>query len=285
MFNIIEKRKILFLIPCVIILAGIISFIIFGGLNTDIDFTGGTAMEIELGQKYDEDLIRKTIDAVEKVTVSSVQSSGAEGAIVKTTDIPHEKFVEVQEAIKAAFPAANIKSVDSVSATIGKEMWLNAAKAVIIAVILMLIYISIRFDRYSGFSAVLALCHDVLVIISFYAIFQFPVNTTFIAAILTILGYSINATIVVFDRVRENTRLIRKESFANIVDKSIWQTLGRSINTTVTTLITLVALYVLGVTSIKQFMLPLLIGVICGAYSSIFISGQFWVIFKGKKAQ
>ena len=285
MFNIIEKRKILFLIPCVIILAGIISFIIFGGLNTDIDFTGGTAMEIELGQKYDEDLIRKTIDAVEKVTVSSVQSSGSEGAIVKTTDIPHEKFVEVQEAIKAAFPAANIKSVDSVSATIGKEMWLNAAKAVIIAVILMLIYISIRFDRYSGFSAVLALCHDVLVIISFYAIFQFPVNTTFIAAILTILGYSINATIVVFDRVRENTRLIRKESFANIVDKSIWQTLGRSINTTVTTLITLVALYVLGVTSIKQFMLPLLIGVICGAYSSIFISGQFWVIFKGKKAQ
>ncbi len=285
MFNIIEKRKILFLIPCVIILAGIISFIVFGGLNTDIDFTGGTAMEIELGQKYDETLIRKTIDAVEGVTVSSVQSSGAEGAIVKTTDIPHEKFVEVQEAIKAAFPSAEIKSVDSVSATIGKEMWLNAAKAVAIAVILMLIYISIRFDRYSGLSAVIALCHDVLIIVSFYAIFQFPVNTTFIAAILTILGYSINATIVVFDRVRENTRLIRKESFANIVDKSIWQTMGRSINTTVTTLFTLVCLYIFGVTSIQQFMLPLLIGVICGAYSSIFISGQFWVIFKGKKAQ
>ncbi len=115
MFNIIEKRKILFLIPCVIILAGIISFIIFGGLNTDIDFTGGTAMEIELGQKYDEALIRKTIDAVDDVTVSSVQSSGAEGAIVKTTDIPHEKFVEVQDAIKAAFPSAEIKSVDNVN--------------------------------------------------------------------------------------------------------------------------------------------------------------------------
>jgi len=284
MFNIIEKRKILFLIPCVIILAGIISFIIFGGLNTDIDFTGGTAMEIDLGQKYDEDLIRKTIDAIEGVTVSSVQSSGTEGAIVKTTDIPHEKFVEVQDAVTAAFPSSDIKSVDQVSATIGKEMWLNAAKAIIIAVILMLIYISIRFDRYSGLSAVVALCHDVLIIISFYAIFQFSVNTTFIAALLTILGYSINATIVVFDRVRENTRLIRKESFANIVDKSIWQTMGRSINTTVTTLFTLVCLYIFGVTSIKQFMLPLLFGVICGAYSSIFISGQFWVIFKGKKA-
>ena len=285
MFNIIEKRKILFLIPCVIILAGIISFIVFGGLNADIDFTGGTAMEIELGQEYNEDAIRKAIDDVDGVTVSSIQSSGAQSVIVKTTDIPHDKFVEVQEAVKAAFPEASIKSVDSVSATMGKEMWFNAAKAIIIAVILMLIYISIRFDRFSGLAAILALCHDVLIIMSFYAIFQFPVNTTFIAAILTILGYSINATIVVFDRVRENSRLIRKESFANVVNTSIWQTMGRSINTTVTTLLTLVCLYVFGVTSIKQFMLPLLIGVICGAYSSIFMSGQFWVLFKGKKAR
>ena len=184
MFNIIEKRKILFLIPCVIILAGIISFIIFGGLNTDIDFTGGTAMEIELGQKYDEALIRKTIDAVDDVTVSSVQSSGAEGAIVKTTDIPHEKFVEVQEAIKAAFPSAEIKSVDSVSATMGREMWWSAAKAIGLAVILMLAYIWFRFELHSGLAAVIALCHDVLVIISVYAIFRFPVNSTFIVALI-----------------------------------------------------------------------------------------------------
>ena len=286
MFNIIEKRKILFAIPCIIILAGIICFIAFGGLNTDIDFTGGTAMEIELGEEFNEDAIRDAINPVEGVTVSSVQTSGAQKAIVKTTDIPHEKFVEVQEAVKAAFPASNITSVDSVSATMGQEMWWGAAKAIFFAVLLMLIYITFRFELLSGLSAICALCHDVLIIISFYAIFQLPVNTTFIAAILTILGYSINATIVVFDRVRENTRLIRKESFANIVNKSVWQTLARSINTTVTTLITLVCLYILGVTSIKQFMLPLLIGVTCGAYSSIFISGQFWVLFKGsKKAQ
>lgn len=283
MFNIIEKRKILFTIPCIIILAGIICFFAFDGLNTDIDFTGGTAMEIDLGEAFNEDAIRDAINPVEGVTVSSVQSSGAQKAIVKTTDIPQDKFVSVQEAIEEAFPDSKIISRDSVSATMGKEMWLNAAKAILIAVILMLIYIGFRFDFWSGLAAVCALAHDVLIIISIYAIFQLPINSTFIAALLTILGYSINATIVVFDRIRENKRLIRKQSFADIVNTSVWQTLGRSINTTVTTLITLVSLFILGVTSIRQFMLPLIIGVLCGCYSSVFLSGQFWAIFKGSK--
>ncbi|MBO5370797.1 MAG: protein translocase subunit SecF, partial [Clostridia bacterium] len=218
MFNIIEKRKILFTIPCIIILAGIICFFAFDGLNTDIDFTGGTAMEIDLGEAFNEDAIRDAINPVEGVTVSSVQSSGAQKAIVKTTDIPQDKFVSVQEAIEEAFPDSKIISRDSVSATMGKEMWLNAAKAILIAVILMLIYIGFRFDFWSGLAAVCALAHDVLIIISIYAIFQLPINSTFIAALLTILGYSINATIVVFDRIRENKRLIRKQSFADIVN-------------------------------------------------------------------
>ena len=165
----------------------------------------------------------------------------------------------------------------------GREMWWSAAKAIILAVILMLAYIWFRFELYSGISAVLALCHDVLVIVAVYAIFQFPVNSTFIAAVLTILGYSINATIVVFDRIRENTKLNRKDSFANIVNLSIWQTLGRSINTSVTTILTLLCLYILGVTSIKQFALPLIIGVVSGTFSSVFMAGQFWVLLKGSK--
>ncbi len=283
MFNIIEKRNIFFIIPSIIILAGIICFIVFGGFNADIDFTGGTAMEIDLGQAFDEDAIRDAINPVEGVTVSTVQSTGTNSALVKTTPIEHEKFEEVQNAVISAFPDSTIISRDSISATMGGEMFWSAFKAVILAVILMLIYISIRFEFFSGLSAVLALCHDVLIILSVYAIFQLPINTTFIAALLTILGYSINATIVVFDRVRENRRLMRKETFANVVNKSIWQTLGRSINTSVTTLLTLACLYILGVTSIRQFMLPLLIGVICGTFSSVFIAGQFWVLFKGKK--
>ncbi|MBQ7040213.1 MAG: protein translocase subunit SecF [Clostridia bacterium] len=283
MFNIIEKRKILFLIPCVIVLAGIICFIAFGGLNTDIDFTGGTAMEIELGQDFNEDAVREAVGSVKDVKISSVQSSGASKAIVKTAELSHETLVKVQDAVKKAFPEADIISVDSVSATMGREMWWSAAKAVILAVILMLAYIWFRFELYSGIAAVLALCHDVIIIISVYAIFQFPVNSSFIAAVLTILGYSINATIVVFDRIRENSKLNRKASFEETVNASIWQTLGRSINTSVTTLVTLICLYILGVTSIKQFALPLIIGVVSGTFSSVFLSGQFWVMLRPNK--
>lgn len=283
MFNIIEKRKILFAIPCVIILAGLIALIAFGGLNTDIDFTGGSAMEIDLGEKFNEEAIRDAVGTVEGVKVSSVQSSGNNKAIVKTTELPHETLVKVQEALAKAFPESSISSVDSVSATMGREMWWSAAKAIGLAVVLMLLYIWIRFELYSGIAAVLALCHDVLIIISIYAIFQFPVNSTFIAAVLTILGYSINATIVVFDRVRENAKLNRKDKFENIVNASIWQTLGRSINTSVTTILTLLCLYILGVTSIKNFILPLIIGVVSGTFSSVFMAGQFWVLFKGNK--
>lgn len=283
MFNIIEKRKILFAIPCAIVLVGIICFFIFGGLNTDIDFTGGTAMEIDLGEKFNENAIRDAIGKVDGVKVSSVQSSGATKTIVKTAELPHDKLVAVQDAIKSAFPNSTISSVDSVSATMGREMWWSAAKAIILAVALMLVYIWFRFELYSGIAAILALCHDVIVIIAMYAIFQFPVNSTFIAAILTILGYSINATIVVFDRIRENQRIMRQAKFGEIVNTSVWQTLARSINTSVTTLITLICLYVLGVTSIKQFALPLVIGVVCGTFSSVFIAGQFWVLLRGNK--
>lgn len=284
MFNIIEKRKIILAIPCVILLVGIICFAVFGGFNSDIDFTGGTAMEIELGAKFDETAIRKTFSSVKGVEVSSVQSSGAQKAIVKTKELSQDKLVELKSAVTRDFPSSTITSVDSVSATMGQDMWWSAAKSILIAVILMLVYISIRFDLFSGLSAVIALSHDVLMMLSVYAIFQLPINSTFIAAVLTILGYSINATIVVFDRVRENSKLIRKEAFASVVNKSIWQTMMRSINTSVTTLLTLICLYILGVTSIKQFALPLIVGVVCGTFSSVFVAGQFWVIFKGKKA-
>ncbi len=282
MFNIIEKRKILFIVPCAIILVGLICFFAFGGLNTDIDFTGGTAMEIDLGEKFDENAIRDAVGTVDGVKISTVQSSGTNRAIVKTAELPHETLVKVQDAIKKVFVNADFISVDSVDATMGREMWWSALKAIGLAVVLMLAYIWFRFELYSGISAVLALCHDVIIIIAFYAIFQFPVNSTFIAAILTILGYSINATIVVFDRVRENLTLMRNYSFESVVNKSIWQTLARSINTSVTTLLTLICLYVLGVTSIKQFVLPLIIGVVCGTFSSVFMAGNFWVMLKGK---
>lgn len=285
MFNIVNKRNIFFAISLAVILIGVICFAINGGLNTDIDFTGGTAIYVELGTEYDEIAIRNCVNAVEGVTVSSVQKTGDTSAVIKTTSIDTELRTQVTNALTTAFASSAVLSVDNVSANVGKELWANAALSIAIAVILMLIYITFRFELLSGISAVLALAHDILVMIAIYAIFRFPVNTSFIAAMLTILGYSINATIVIFDRIRENTRNLKKETFADIVNNSIWQSMGRSINTSITTLITIVMVYILGVPSIKDFALPLIIGIVAGTYSSIFIAGQFWVLFKGKGAK
>ncbi len=282
MFNIVNHRKIFFAISIIILLIGVVCFAI-NGLNTDIDFTGGTAIYVDLGTAYDEAAVRDCVDAVEGVTVSSVQKTDENGALVKTTAIDTELRTKVTEALTAKFENSTVMSVDNVSASVGQELWSNAALSICIAAILMLIYITFRFEVLSGISAVLALVHDMLMMIAIYAIFQFPVNTSFIAAILTILGYSINATIVIFDRIRENTRFLKKETFGDVVNKSVWQSMGRSINTSITTLLTIVMVYILGVPSIKDFALPLIIGIVAGTYSSIFIAGQFWVLFKGNK--
>lgn len=284
MFNIIEKRAIFFIISAVVIIAGIAGFVINGGFNADIDFTGGTEIYVNLGIEFDEMAIRKSLEGVDGVSISSVQKAEDTTAIIKTTELNMDQKVAAQDAIKKAFEKAEILSVDNVSASIGKDLWNNAAMSILIASVLMLVYITFRFELLTGISAVLALIHDMLVMLSVYAIFQIPVNTSFIAAILTILGYSINATIVVFDRIRENTRFSRKETFVEIANKSIWQTLARSINTSITTLITLICLYILGVPSIKEFAFPLIVGVVCGCYSSVFLASQFWVLLKGKKA-
>lgn len=281
MFNIINKRVIFFSISAIILVIGLFC-LIFGGLNTDIDFTGGTAIYVNLGTAYNETAVRDCVNPIEGVTVSSVQKTDASSAVIKTTPITTEQRTLVTEALKKDFPDSNVMSVDNVSANVGKELWTNAALSICIAALLMLVYIAFRFDLLSGVSAVLALMHDMLMMVAIYAIFRFPVNTSFIAAILTILGYSINATIVIFDRVRENARLMKKATFSEIVNASIWQSMGRSINTSLTTLITITMVYILGVPSIKDFALPLIIGIIAGTYSSIFIAGQFWVIFKGK---
>lgn len=281
MFNIIEKRKIFFAISLIILAIGVVCFAI-NGLNTDIDFTGGTAIYVDLGGSYDETAVRNCLNPIEGVTVSSVQVTEGNSVVIKTTPIDNALYATVADALAATFSGSAVMSVDNVSANVGQELWANAAMSICIAAVLMLIYITIRFELLSGISAVLTLIHDMLMMIAVYAIFQFPVNSSFIAAILTILGYSINATIVIFDRIRENARLAKKAEFSEIVDKSVWQSMGRSINTSLTTLLTIVMVYILGVPSIKDFALPLIIGIVAGTYSSIFIAGQFWVIFKGK---
>lgn len=280
MFNIVQKKFIFVAISLVVILAGVVCYFI-NGFNLDIDFAGGTQIIIT-GVKYDEKAVTKSLEAIEGVKVSTVQKTDG-GVLVKTNFLEDAQKTEVENKIPKDFKKGKVVSVESISETIGSELWTSAATSIAIAAILMLLYITFRFEVLSGIAAVIALIHDLLIMVSFYVIFRIPVNTSFIAAILTILGYSINATIVIFDRIRENTRLAKKEMFADVVNKSIWQTVGRSINTSLTTLFTLVVLLIIGVDSIKEFALPLIVGIIAGTYSSVFVSGPIWAMLKGDK--
>ena len=171
---------------------------------------------------------------------------------------------------------------DNITPLVSSEIIYNALLAVAIAVILILIYITIRFTFASGVAAVCALIHDVLVMLSFYAIFRVPTNASFIAALLTIIGYSINDTIVIFDRVRENKKFAKKgEGFIDTCEKSIWQTMRRTLNTSGTTLLSLIVLTVLGSDSIREFSIPLIVGVITGTFSSAFIAAPIWALMEG----
>jgi preprotein translocase SecF subunit len=167
--------------------------------------------------------------------------------------------------------------------SIGKEIQGKAFLSVIIASLCMLAYITLRFELFFGLAAVAALIHDVLIGVAVYAILNIPINSSFIAAMLTIVGYSINDTIVVFDRIRENIKTTRKSKFEDIIDMSISQTIIRSVNTSVTTLFAITSLYIFGVEAIKDFALPLIIGVVAGTYSSIFIASPIWYLLKIKK--
>ncbi len=280
MFNITKKTKVFYIIPVVIIIIGIIMGFVNHGFNLDTDFKGGTSITVDMGKDFDDSALN---DFVEKTVGidATVQKSGATNAVIKTVALTQEQKGTLLDALKEEYQIdTETLSFEMVSGTIGAETSQKAVIAIVIAVVLMLVYIAIRFEVLSGVAAVMALIHDVLIMLAVYVIFKIPVNSSFVAAILTILGYSINATIVVFDRVRENQKLMRKEPFQNVVNASIWQSMGRSINTSITTLVTIVLLYFMGVDAIKEFALPIIVGVLSGFYSSVFLSGNFWIMLK-----
>ena len=287
--KIVENRLKFFAVSIVIILAGIVTMIVNGSagkgiFNFGIEFTGGTSMSVEIGEEFSNDDVTKIIEDVTGQKSPQVQKViGTNSVSIKMQSIDGDTRTKLSESIKQKYQNAVIDSIVDVSATVSREMQMTAIKAVLIACICMLIYISIRFkDVRAGGSAIVALVHDVLVVMTCYAVFRIPVDNAFIAVLLTILGYSINSTIVIFDRIRENTTKYRKNQTAEKINKSISQTLGRSINTTLTTLFTIGAIYILGVQSIKDFSLPMIVGIIAGAYSSIFISANIWYLLLPK---
>ncbi len=290
MFKIVEKFKITGAISLAVILIGVVCFAAFGGFAQDVDFAGGMTMYVDMGAQVDLDALSKFVESNTPENVNPiVQRSDGNQVIIKTLPIDTAIRENLQTALLKEYKLedAAILQVDNVDATVGDELQAQALSATLIAAALMLIYIAIRFEFRTGIAAVICLLHDVLVMLTVYAVCRIPVNSNFIAAILTIVGYSINNTIVVFDRVRENYNKNKRGNLAELVNTSIKQTLGRSINTTITTLLPVIMLFIFGVPSIRQFTIPLMVGLLAGTYSSVLLAGPIWVflkkIGKGKK--
>ncbi|HHW42783.1 MAG TPA: protein translocase subunit SecF [Desulfotomaculum sp.] len=275
----VRLRKIWYAISLAVILPGLISLML-QGLNLGIDFTGGNILEVRFEQAVPVEKVREVVSARGLEASHGIQKSGTSDYIIRTRHLTQDE----QEKLMAALNDLGKNTVlrnESVGPTIGRELTTKAILALLVASVLMIIYIAIRFEFKQGIAAILALLHDILVITGIFSLFRIEVDSTFIAALLTIIGYSINDTIVIFDRIRENMRARKKgESLEDVVNISLWQTMTRSINTVLTVVFVLVALYFLGGSTIRNFVLAMLIGVISGAYSSIFNASPLWVDFK-----
>lgn len=289
------KRKIFFTISLILILVAPVGMGIFSAkdgkaLNYSLEFMGGTSTNVT----FNEDLSIEEIDkevkpVVQEVTgdanIQAAKVAGSNAVIIKTRSLSLEEREELNQKLVDTFGVdESTISAESISSTVSSEMRRDAVIAVVIATICMLIYIWFRFkDVRFASSAVLALVHDVLVVLGFYAVARVSVGNTFIACMLTIVGYSINATIVIFDRIRENMKTMgKKQDLADVVNVSITQTLTRSIYTSFTTFVTIFVLFILGVASIREFALPIMVGIICGAYSSVCVTGTLWYTLRTK---
>ena len=285
-FPIVKNFKIFGIISILLCATGLVALLgLPFGLNLfnfTIDFVGGTEMEFNLKQPVTGEIESQVASLFQEVTgvngsVTTVGNTG-EQVSIRSTSIDSETRAKVIDKMNETFSLTedDLYGNEDVSPTVGSDLQRAAIMAAAVAIILMLLYIAIRFELTSGLAAVTCLVHDMLIMISVFVIFRLPVDGNFIAAVLTILGYSINASIIVFDRVRENLHTARRESFEEIAEKSIWQTMGRTINTTLTTIFAVGMIYILGVDSLKDFTLPLLIGFVAGAYSSIFLASSLW---------
>lgn len=281
MLKIIEKTKIWFGLSF-LVFAIAIGFIAFRGLNVGIDFKGGTQVVIEFGKEFDKAEVDTIVNKyAEGVVTNTLEKTQIE---IRAKELDSTKVSELVNELKEKYKEDKIELLteDTIGASVGNELTKNSLIALAVAILGILVYVSFRFELDYAVASIIALLHDVLITISVYAIFNVPMNTPFIAAILTIIGYSINDTIVIFDRIRENNKHFRSMDNAEIANRSITQTLARSINTTLTTLITILAVYIL-VPSVREFAFPLTIGIATGAYSSIFIASPVWVMFRKRK--
>lgn len=284
-FDIVKNRNKYFAVSIILTIVGILSLAIFG-LNTGVDFKAGTALDITVpGKTLEKNQINKLIN--ESLTFSPSTTTIAEDRASARFD-KVLSMTEVDKVIAAFDKAYGVKvsyEENTVDTELATELAQRAIYAVLIACLGIIVYVSFRFEWRFAIGAIVALLHDAFIVVTFFSIFQLEVNLPFVAAVLTIIGFSINDTIVIFDRVRENLRFAKLrslEDLSELVNRSTWQTMTRSINTMMTVLIGAVCLYIFGSEAIRLFSLAMIVGLACGAYSSIFIASPLWLVMKNK---
>ncbi len=286
-FDIIGKRKIWYAISSLLIIASLF-FMVTRGFNMGIDFTGGTIIDLRFEKAVNINDVRAVLNEYD-LSNSTIQLSGensssteSENVMIRTVDLEEQERKEVMAALTDKLGAYQVLREEKVGATMGTELIMNAVYATIISWLLIIAYVSYRFEFKFGISAVLGLAHNVIIVLGAFALTQRQIDSSFVAALLTIIGYSINDTIVIFDRIRENLKLhFRKNGdIVELVNTSIYQTMTRSIYTVSTVLFATFALYFFGGDTTKDFAFALLIGFFCGAYTSIFIASPLWVTFR-----
>lgn len=286
-FDIIGKRKIWYAISSLLIIASLF-FMVTRGFNMGIDFTGGTIMDLRFEKAVNINDVRAVLNEY-NLSNSTIQLSGessssteSENVMIRTVDLEEQERKEVMAGLTDKLGAYQVLREEKVGATMGTELIMNAIYATIISWLLIIAYVSYRFEFKFGISAVLGLVHNVIIVLGAFALTQRQIDSSFVAALLTIIGYSINDTIVIFDRIRENLKLhFRKNGdIVELVNTSIYQTMTRSIYTVSTVLFATFALYFFGGDTTKDFAFALLIGFFCGAYTSIFIASPLWVTFR-----
>lgn len=284
-FDIIGKRYWWFAISILLVVPGLISMA-FQGFHLGIDFTGGTLLDLKFAKQVTVGEVRDVLKDfnLENSTIqlsTTGQTEKASGVFVRTRVLEETERTAVMSALQQKLGAFEILRIEKVGAVIGSELTRQAIIALVVSWALIIGYITYRFEFTFAISAIIALIHDIFVVLGIFSIFRLEVDASFVAALLTIVGYSINDTIVIFDRIRENLKTHRRtESFQDLVNRSIWQTMTRSIYTVLTVLVCAVALYVFGGDTTKNFSLALIIGLASGAYSSILNASPIWVTWK-----
>lgn len=281
MLKIIEKTKIWFSISLIVILIGVFTMVT-KGLEYGLDFKGGTVVEISVGKDFN----KSDIDSITKKYASDIQSNKVNNTSIeiKSATLTSDDVSNILKDVKAKYKDSSLINQEQIGAAIGKEARVKALQAVAVAIVFIFIYIGFRFEIKFGAAAIISLIHNVLVMLSVYAVLRVPIDSSFIAAALTVIGFSVHDTIVVFDRIRENEKSMRRVDATIVANASLTQTLARSINTVLTVVITLTSVYIL-VPSVRNFSEPILIGIITGCYSSLCIATPFWVILKKRFAK